>query len=360
MPKVTVLMPVYNGEKYLVEAVESILNQTFRDFEFIIINDGSTDSTREILESYHDPRIVLVQQENRGLIPTLNRGLSMARGEYVARQDCDDVSLPQRLEHQVRFLDANPDVALVGTHYFVMTPARVVRTVHRPPCADLHIRWTMLLGSPCAHPSVMFRRKAVQAVGGYDEGFIHAEDYELWSRLARQFKLANIPNPLIKWMDNPSGRQRTEQEILRGYLLRVVASNIAGVGRPNLAIQELAELAALHAHWYDELKLSETWRTFRNYATLYRAFCRHHREELAQQLKVLAGIRREYCQKLLGPAHYYCDLGQRVVAVRLMWQAVQAEPGVLVEPSAWRLVGKLLLGPRLTEAYRRLKPQRVL
>jgi len=115
-PKISVIMSVYNGEKYLREAIESILNQTFRDFEFIIINDGSTDKTSEILSSYNDPRIVIINNKrNIGLTKSLNKGLKMVKGEYIARQDADDVSLPERLERMVNFLDMNRDVGLLGS-----------------------------------------------------------------------------------------------------------------------------------------------------------------------------------------------------------------------------------------------------
>ncbi|HKQ33129.1 MAG TPA: glycosyltransferase family A protein, partial [Thermodesulfobacteriota bacterium] len=117
-PKVTVLMTVYNGEKFLNEAIDGILNQTFRDFEFLIINDGSTDGSREIIKSYKDPRINLVDNEsNIGLTASLNRGLSLAGGEYIARQDADDISLPERLEKQISILERNPDIALLGSWY---------------------------------------------------------------------------------------------------------------------------------------------------------------------------------------------------------------------------------------------------
>src|SRR4051794_29608800 len=118
MPKVTVLLAVYNGERYLREAIDSILGQTFQDFEFLIINDGSTDSTREIILSYHDPRIRLVDNEdNIGQTRSLNRGLALAAGQFVARQDADDISEPERLASQVAFLEIHPEVVLLGTWY---------------------------------------------------------------------------------------------------------------------------------------------------------------------------------------------------------------------------------------------------
>ena len=116
-------MPVYNGEKYLQEAIESILNQTFKDFEFIIINDGSTDKTLEIIKSFTDPRIKLITQENRGIIYSLNKGITESRGKYIARMDADDISLPERLEKEYRFLEQNPNYGIVGTTFLIKLPA---------------------------------------------------------------------------------------------------------------------------------------------------------------------------------------------------------------------------------------------
>jgi cellulose synthase/poly-beta-1,6-N-acetylglucosamine synthase-like glycosyltransferase len=351
-------MSVYNGERYLREAVESILNQTFADLEFIIIDDGSTDRSHSILKSYSDPRLIVVRREHLGRPQALNCGLALARGEYVAILDADDVSLPLRLEEQTEFLDRHPDVAIVGTYYWVLDRSRRVRTAHRPPCDDLHIRWTLLLGSAFAHSTAMYRRSVIQNLGGYNERFELALDYELWSRLVREFRGANIPQFLVKWMDNPTGLSSRGASTQQRNRLLVSQANIrALLSSSEWPLAQVTQLAAIHDYRYNLVDLAQAPRTFRNYATLYHAFCRHHREELVRQRKVLAGIRREYCQKLLGPAHYYCDLGQRPLAPRLMWQAVQAEPGVLVEPSAWRLLIKLALGTRATALLRRYLPR---
>jgi len=185
-PKVTVLMPVYNGEQYLREAIESILTQSFTDFEFLIINDGSTDSSVEIIESYDDPRIRLIHNEaNLKLVATLNKGVDLARGEYIARMDCDDISLPQRLAKQAAFLDANLScsviavkIILVGANKNVIgewkgdrksaTPMQIYRRLPRINCI--------------AHPGVMMRKSVVSKYR-YNPVRRHAEDYDLWLRL---------------------------------------------------------------------------------------------------------------------------------------------------------------------------------
>jgi glycosyltransferase involved in cell wall biosynthesis len=196
IPKVTVLMPVYNGEKYLKEAVDSILDQSFKDYEFLIIDDGSTDGSGEIIKSYADPRIkVLENGENLGLVTTLNKGIELARGEFIARMDCDDVSLPERLEKQVRFMDSRLDVGVCGTWLRKIGSAHDVVSY---PVEDKDIRWFLTINSMFAHPSVMLRHDLLTNHNlRYDANFPHAEDYELWTRIAKYCRLANLPEVLL-------------------------------------------------------------------------------------------------------------------------------------------------------------------
>jgi len=197
-PKVTVLMPVYNGEKYLNEAIESILNQTYKDFEFLIINDGSTDNSVKIIESYNDPRIHLVHNEkNLKLIASLNKGLNIAKGEYIARMDCDDVSLPDRLLKQVQYLDNHPDVGVLGCG--TKNVDENLNTISEPerPLTYLQNKWKLLFSSTLMHPSVMYRKELILKYGGYSHEFIHAEDYDLWSRLIDFAIIHQIPEILV-------------------------------------------------------------------------------------------------------------------------------------------------------------------
>ena len=212
-PKVSVVMSVYNGEKYLREAVDSILNQTFRDFEFIIIDDGSTDSTPEILRSYEDPRIVLLRNEqNIGLTKSLNRELAVAQGEYIARMDADDVSLPERLEKQANFLEGHPQVALVGTAFAGIDERGQVRWEWQEALTDLEIKWQLLIENAFGHSTTMFRRDAAAAVGNYPEERVVCQDYALWSLMARRFSLANLPEILVYRRDDGSGVSYERQE----------------------------------------------------------------------------------------------------------------------------------------------------
>jgi len=187
MPRVSVLMSVHNGERYLREAIESILSQTFLDFEFIIVDDASRDGTPEILEKYakQDERVrLLLNFRNRGLTRSLIRGLNVAQGEYLARQDADDLSLPTRLERQVDLLEHHPEVDVVGTwSAHIDVDGRVFGRTHVVNTTEA-IREALSQGkTPFCHGSVMMRTAALEAVGGYDESFPVSQDFELWHRM---------------------------------------------------------------------------------------------------------------------------------------------------------------------------------
>jgi glycosyltransferase involved in cell wall biosynthesis len=198
-PRVSVVMAVHNGAPYLEKAVDSILAQTFTDFEFVIIDDGSVDSTPEVLQRYQaaDCRVQVYHQENAGLTPSLNRGCARARGAYVARMDADDISFPERLKLQVEFLDRHPRVAMVGTA--VVRIDELGREIKRNVCPTTHAEIVRALAEyNCfTHPTVMLRKDLLLAVGGYREAYRLAQDYDLWLRLAEHSELANLPDPLL-------------------------------------------------------------------------------------------------------------------------------------------------------------------
>jgi len=190
-------MPVYSAERYLREAIDSILSQTFTDFEFLVIDDGSTDGSAAIISSYTDPRLRVIQNScNLGLTATLNRGLDLAGGEYVARMDADDLSLPERLARQVAFLDANPKVGIVGVWAEAFGDAQF--KIPHPPGAET-IRAKLLFDSALVHPAVLMRRAFLEAHRLRYQPLGHFEDYALWQQAARLFPLANIPEVLFQY-----------------------------------------------------------------------------------------------------------------------------------------------------------------
>jgi glycosyltransferase involved in cell wall biosynthesis len=194
-PKVTILMSVYNGEKYLKEAIDSMLNQSFSDFEFLVFNDCSTDSSREIILSYNDPRIVLVDNEkNIGLTKTLNKGISLAKGEYIARMDADDVSHLDRLNEQVKFLDKNTDVCVCGTWVKFLKEKEILEF----PLEKNELKVAFLCCSCFAHPSVMIRKSFLEKYSlHYNEQLLYAQDYELWVKCSHLGALGNIGKALL-------------------------------------------------------------------------------------------------------------------------------------------------------------------
>lgn len=200
MPLVSVVMPVYNGEKYLREAVDSILSQTLTDFEFIIVDDASTDSTREIIASYNDSRIVYVKnEENLKISATLNRGIALAQGKYIARMDCDDISLPDRLEKQIAFLESHAEVALLGCSVEVFgdkikAHKRTFSKTREALLAD------MVFSSALAHPSVVFRADLFKKKGmSYNGSYNGLEDYLLFWEIVKQYKASSLDECLLKY-----------------------------------------------------------------------------------------------------------------------------------------------------------------
>jgi len=221
-------MSVYNGQEHLREAVDSVLGQTFTDFEFLIVDDGSTDHTLEILRSYDDARIRLIVQENRGLVDSLNRALEEAKSEYVARMDADDVSLPERFSSQIAFLDAHPEVGILGTAVvYIDRGGEVVGSWHVPTLPG-EIGWQLFFGTCLAHPSVMMRRELVLELGSYDGDALYAEDYDLWARAVSLAGLANLDSELLQrraWEESVTHRhteiqEQTVREILRSLIER--------------------------------------------------------------------------------------------------------------------------------------------
>lgn len=217
MSGVTVLMPVFNGEHFLRDAIESILRQTHRDFELLIINDGSTDRSRDIVLSYDDPRIAFLENsENIGLAATLNVGLKVAKYELIARQDADDISLPERLAMQVDFFAKNSDVVLVGTQAMIIDQQGFCKgRVLDRACTHDSIRWDLLFDNSFTHSSVMFRRSIISQLGGYDVAFRYCQDYALWAQVACRHCVANIDACLVHYRVHPFDRMSDK---LRGLI----------------------------------------------------------------------------------------------------------------------------------------------
>ncbi len=245
-PGISVIMAVHNGERYLGRAMESVLGQTFGDFEFIIVDDGSTDGSSAIIRSYADPRIRSVSNgRNIGLTRSLNVALGLASGHYIARQDADDVSLPARFAKQVTYLERHPEVGLLGTGVCIIDEdGRVLRRETPSPYPERKLR----MHNQFVHGSVMLRKSVLDQVGPYHELFRYSQDYELWLRIAGRYTVANLTEPLYwkrRHRESVQAQKRRE-----GALYHLLALRIAS-GRASARLLEQIEeqgIEALYAH----------------------------------------------------------------------------------------------------------------
>jgi GT2 family glycosyltransferase len=233
-PAISAILPVYNGKAYLQEAVESILAQTFTDFELIIINDGSTDGSGALLRELaaHDQRIVLVERANGGLVSALNEGIERAHSGIIARMDADDVAMPQRFALQFAQMGREPDLGVLGSFINIIDKeGHIIRLADYPVTSTETARF-LEHGCPVAHPSVMIRRDAVLKAGGYRKAFSHCEDYDLWLRISELgYGIANLPKVLLNYRmhgANVSTIHREAQEL--GSLIARLAHRMRKAG----------------------------------------------------------------------------------------------------------------------------------
>ena len=205
---ISIIMSVYNGEKYVSYAIESILCQTFREFEFLIVNDGSTDSTPEILEKYakRDSRIKIFHQENKGLIKSLNSLISVAKGIFIARQDADDISAVTRLQKQVKFLKKSNRIDALGTSHFLIDDKNKIIDLFLRPSTHEQIKALLPYINPMCHGSMVIRKEIFNELGGYNESALYVEDYEMWLRMVtKNKKISNLREPLYFWRVHKEG-----------------------------------------------------------------------------------------------------------------------------------------------------------
>lgn len=211
---ISVIMSVYNDEIYVAEPIESILSQTFQNFEFIIVDDGSTDNSLELIKGYSDPRIIILEQENVGLTKSLNSAIKVAQGKYIARMDSDDISHKERLQSQFTFLEAHPEYALVGTNVMKIDYDSQEIEKNFTKYSDEEIRQTFKTRNCMAHGSVMINKKLVGESLHYDESFKYAQDYQLWTKIAHQYKVANLEEHLyqLRLHNTSISQQKIEEQ----------------------------------------------------------------------------------------------------------------------------------------------------
>jgi len=225
-PKVSVLLPVWNAERYLAGAIDSVLAQTFTDFELLVVDDGSTDGSGALIRRYRDRRIRRIENEkNLGVTRSLNLGIAQAKGRYLARMDADDLCVVERLERQVAYLDAHPNVALVASRARCIDARGAERRIIATPTDGEMLRRRLRVGNCIVHGSVMMRSDAVRALGGYDESMVRAQDYDLWLRLSERHAIAALPELLYAWREHgvSVGRRHLEEQDAAADRARIAA-----------------------------------------------------------------------------------------------------------------------------------------
>lgn len=270
MPKVTVLLPTYQSERYLPETINSVLAQTYHDFELLVVDDHSVDNTEKIVKSYHDPRILILHGRQRGLADALNLGIDQARGEYVARIDADDTMAPTRLAKQAAFLDANRKVAVCGAwqQYFGRSTF-----LHKPPASACQCRANLLFYCDLCHSTVMLRKDFFKTHDLRYDGRYAAEDFELWTRVLDHGEIANIPEVLGYYRD--SGQSITNKKLQ--MLIRQHGQIVAATMSRTLQIHLTESQKEYFAGWINPFygpkdsrlrqKRQEGWRDLRQLLT---------------------------------------------------------------------------------------------
>ena len=249
---VAVIIPVYNGESTLNSAINSVLNQGIESAEIIIINDGSSDNSQNILNSfpkkYKNFDLYISRQSNCGLASTLNKGIELSKSDYIARQDQDDLALPGRFARQFAFLKANPDIAMVGTWTQIYSGDTPTNRYHRHPISNEALQLELLFDNPFVHSSMMIRADVLREVGGYceDKSRQPPEDYELWSRIARQYRVANLPEVLTVYREVAGSMSRTGENPFLDNVIRISAENLFHVLAPDYPLKDCATLADLY------------------------------------------------------------------------------------------------------------------
>ncbi|MCL4552170.1 MAG: glycosyltransferase [Candidatus Marsarchaeota archaeon] len=323
-PLVTVLMPVFNDAAFLPAAVESILEQTFSDFDFLIVDDGSSDGSEAFLQTVRDSRVRLVRNErNIGLTRSLRLGLELARGRYIARMDADDISFRERLARQVSFLYKHPYVGILGTAcQLIDARGHSLGFGHRP-ATDVEIRWASLLENPFYHPTVMIRRSLlVDNNFNYDEAFRTTQDYELWTRMLTSTVSANLSEPLVKYRVRHGITSTHRRDQLRNHDIiacRTIAEQFPGFEIRAEQVSRLRRLffggdepwSALEAHRVSLAGL---------YLDLFRAFEGHHRGKPA-----IKALRRQQAMKV---AQIVLRRPLPRGWLGLLWRLVALDPGL--------------------------------
>ncbi|CAN5905267.1 hypothetical protein BH11BAC7_BH11BAC7_28420 [soil metagenome] len=286
---VSVIIPVYNAAEFVKDSVDSILAQTYRDFEIVIINDGSTDNSLAVIECIQDVRIKIFSQPNAGIAAALNKGIALSKGRYIARQDADDISLPLRFEKQVKFLEEHTDYGLIGAYAEIIDRSgKVTDRFLKHATTNMKLQYDLLWNTPFVHPSLMIRKECFEKAGGFYTGKDLFEDYDMWSKIALYYKIANLPDILLQY-----------RELSTGLSFTTSNSNdrIINQRRKNIA----ARFPSLEKEIVDGLALSGTARTrissLAQLKRVYKMIIAHFESEGATT-EELAAIRKDLAERM--------------------------------------------------------------
>lgn len=307
MPLVSVVMTTYNHAEFLPTAIASIFKQHFADFELIIINDGSSDTTQELLSCYKDPRLKIYHNlSNQGAPAAANQGISLAQGKLIARMDSDDIALPERLGKQVAFLEAHPNVGVLGTERYILKPNQKVYTAYTP-VRQPHslIAWRVMLGQPFCHPTLMLRRDVLDAVGGYDETMVYGdEDADLYVRLLGKTVFRNLPEPLLVYRQHANSltAQHQNKRHLTQHTRHNLASRLVGYDFTRDMYDDIA------AAWYRSATVSTQRAAIaaRFLLDLYSAM-RHAGYFLENEITIVQDELIQHLYTLHNPQHILSD-----------------------------------------------------
>lgn len=246
-PLISVILPIFNSEKYIEEAIRSILDQTYKKFELILINDGSTDGTKNKLKQISDERITLLNNKmNRGLVFSLNKGIKYAKGKYIARMDADDISQPERFEKQVKFLEKNTDYVMVGTGTEIVdvNGDKAGRYLNHPTTNEV-LQFKLLFGCPFVHSSMMIRADILKELNGYCN--IFPEDYDLWSKIVSKYKVANLGEILHQYRESVGNISKTRINAMangtRAQMMKNITDLLGNTNYDCVTIRQLVYLA---------------------------------------------------------------------------------------------------------------------
>ena len=347
-PRVTVLMSVHNGGRWLRSAIDSVLAQSWRDYEFLILDDASTDDSAAQIEAAADSRIRLVRlDENIGLTRCLNLGLREARGEFIARQDADDLSHPGRLTRQIAFLEAHPNVTLVGAQARLIDAAGRSRGVRDLPVENVSVRWLSLLDNPVIHTAAMFRTAVIRdQLGGYDESFPCCQDYDLWARVFERFTAANLSQRLVSVREREGSISAT-RKLEAAEMVRRVVQRLARQWAPKLA-QDARAIGLICA--YRRHLTPEESDLFGNVLARFDAEFVTRFPEAARS-RDLARTRAN----VLARIGYNLITQDRAAAGRYLAHALRAWPGIAARVPWVRAAALFALGGRARELLERVR-----